>query len=174
MIDLWLTCLPFGLLVSAKAFSRAAYLSIRLTRLDCSQNGRRTIGTKQSSKPHLAIFGCCALQSHLFIIYHLLCEANNIGHNQQKMAAQAEGRILKELAEVQKNDTSGVSASVVPGTGGNRHLLGKIKGPEGTVYDGGVFEIDIVIPAPYPFEPPKMKFVTKIWHPNISSQTGVS
>lgn len=52
------------------------------------------------------------------------------------MAAQAEGRILKELAEVQKNDTSGVSASVVPGTGGNRHLLGKIKGPEGTVYDG--------------------------------------
>ena len=90
------------------------------------------------------------------------------------MAAQAEGRILKELAEVQKNDTSGVSASVVPGTGGNRHLLGKIKGPEGTVYDGGVFDIDIVIPAPYPFEPPKMKFLTKIWHPNISSQTGVS
>lgn len=88
------------------------------------------------------------------------------------MAAQAEGRILKELAEVQKNDTSGVSASVVPGTGGNRHLLGKIKGPEGTVYDGGVFDIDIVIPAPYPFEPPKMKFLTKIWHPNISSQTG--
>ena len=90
------------------------------------------------------------------------------------MAAQAEGRILKELAEVSKDDTSGVSASVVPGTGGNRHLLGKIKGPEGTVYDGGVFEIDIVIPQPYPFEPPKMKFLTKIWHPNVSSQTGVS
>ena len=90
------------------------------------------------------------------------------------MAAQAEGRILKELAEVSKDDTSGVSASVVPGTGGYRHLLGKIKGPEGTVYDGGVFEIDIVIPQPYPFEPPKMKFLTKIWHPNVSSQTGVS
>ncbi|TMW61126.1 hypothetical protein Poli38472_013589 [Pythium oligandrum] len=25
---------------------------------------------------------------------------------------------------------------------------------------------------PYPFEPPKMRFETKIWHPNISSQTG--
>lgn len=24
----------------------------------------------------------------------------------------------------------------------------------------------------YPFEPPKMRFETKIWHPNISSQTG--
>lgn len=24
----------------------------------------------------------------------------------------------------------------------------------------------------YPFEPPRMRFITKIWHPNISSQTG--
>lgn len=24
----------------------------------------------------------------------------------------------------------------------------------------------------YPFEPPRMRFMTKIWHPNISSQTG--
>merc|ERR1712187_609010 len=42
----------------------------------------------------------------------------------------------------------------------------------GSPYEGGVFEIDIVIPAQYPFEPPKMKFLTKIWHPNVSSQTG--
>merc|ERR1711879_822305 len=27
-------------------------------------------------------------------------------------------------------------------------------------------------PADYPYNPPKMKFDTKIWHPNISSQTG--
>merc|ERR1711953_1390758 len=31
---------------------------------------------------------------------------------------------------------------------------------------------DIQIPADYPYNPPKMKFDTKIWHPNISSQTG--
>merc|ERR1719157_338748 len=45
-------------------------------------------------------------------------------------------------------------------------------GPEGTPYDGGAFTIDIEIPADYPYNPPKMKFDTKIWHPNISSQTG--
>ena len=32
--------------------------------------------------------------------------------------------------------------------------------------------VDITIPQDYPFKPPKMKFDTKIWHPNISSQTG--
>ena len=32
--------------------------------------------------------------------------------------------------------------------------------------------MDITIPPDYPFKPPKMKFDTKIWHPNISSQTG--
>lgn len=41
-----------------------------------------------------------------------------------------------------------------------------------TCYEGGIFHVDIVIPQDYPFKPPKMKFDTKIWHPNISSQTG--
>lgn len=88
----------------------------------------------------------------------------------------AETRITKELAEVCKDDgTSGVTAKVANGEHGGaatRRLVGKIKGPQGTPYEGGVFEIDIQIPKQYPFEPPKMKFNTKIWHPNISSQTG--
>lgn len=43
---------------------------------------------------------------------------------------------------------------------------------QGTPFEGGTFVINIDIPTGYPFEPPKMKFITKIWHPNISSQTG--
>ena len=86
------------------------------------------------------------------------------------MASQ--GRIVKELSEVGKDDKhSGIKA--VPVTPGElRHLKGTIPGPQGTPYEGGVFEIDIVLPKQYPFEPPKMKYLTKIWHPNISSQTG--
>mmetsp|Transcript_94355 Transcript_94355/g.141397 ORF Transcript_94355/g.141397 Transcript_94355/m.141397 type:complete len:196 (-) Transcript_94355:95-682(-) len=86
--------------------------------------------------------------------------------------ASANGRLTKELAEVGKDDkTSGVKAVLV--TEGNlRHLKGTIQGPLGTCYEGGVFEVDIQIPKQYPFEPPKMKFLTKVWHPNISSQTG--
>jgi ubiquitin-conjugating enzyme (huntingtin interacting protein 2) len=80
-------------------------------------------------------------------------------------------RLSKELKEVAKEDkNAGVQAIQI---GGNeRHLQGTIIGPEGTCYQGGTFEVDIVIPAQYPFEPPKMRFTTKIWHPNISSQTG--
>jgi ubiquitin-conjugating enzyme (huntingtin interacting protein 2) len=81
-------------------------------------------------------------------------------------------RLTKELAEVGKDDkTSGVRA--VPINPDNpRVLAGTIQGPQGTPYEGGIFQISIEIPKQYPFEPPKMKFSTKIWHPNISSQTG--
>ena len=89
------------------------------------------------------------------------------------------GRINKEIGVICKPDsTSGVIAAVapddqrVPGKPGWRHLVGTITGPEGTAYEGGVFDVDILIPTEYPFEPPKMKFITKIWHPNVSSQTG--
>lgn len=86
------------------------------------------------------------------------------------MASQ--GRIVKELAEVGKDDkTSGIQAQPVT-PGDLRHLKGTIPGPQGTPYEGGIFEIDIILPKQYPFEPPKMKYLTKIWHPNISSQTG--
>ena len=31
---------------------------------------------------------------------------------------------------------------------------------------------DIVIPESYPFQPFKMKFITKVYHPNVSSASG--
>ncbi|CAI5445316.1 unnamed protein product [Caenorhabditis angaria] len=52
-------------------------------------------------------------------------------------------------------------------------IKGQIRGPPDTPYAGGLFDLEIKIPDSYPFSPPKIKFVTKIWHPNVSSQTGV-
>ncbi|KAL3128378.1 UBA and UBC domain-containing protein [Cryptosporidium hominis] len=54
----------------------------------------------------------------------------------------------------------------------NDNFLGIIRGPMGTPYEGGIFQLDIIVPKEYPYEPPKVKFITRIWHPNISSQTG--
>lgn len=78
-------------------------------------------------------------------------------------------RIKKELRECSKDRV--VEAELVSESN-LLHWKGRIKGPVGTPYDGGTFIIDINLPNDYPFVPPKMKFDTRIWHPNISSESG--
>eukprot|EP00466_Bigelowiella_natans_P016485 jgi/Bigna1/72285/fgenesh1_pg.19_\ len=80
-------------------------------------------------------------------------------------------RVRKELKEVQSESSAGVSAKLLE-EGKLNHWKGEIKGPEDTPYEGGVFVVDIQIPDNYPFVPPKMRFDTKIWHPNVSSANG--
>lgn len=47
------------------------------------------------------------------------------------------------------------------------HLRATITGPPGTPYAGGVFTLDIQTFERYPFSPPKVRFATKIYHPNV-------
>ena len=69
-----------------------------------------------------------------------------------------------------KGEDGGVKAELV---GDNLFKWrGIIDGPEDSPYAGGKFVVNIDIPEDYPYNPPKMKFDTKVWHPNISSQTG--
>ena len=86
-------------------------------------------------------------------------------------------RIQKEFKDLCSNKSTDVVVSQV--NNDLFHWKGIIKGPPDTVYEGGKFQIDIVIPDEYPYVPPKvatlltqMKFDTKIWHPNVSSVTG--
>ncbi|XP_076960919.1 ubiquitin-conjugating enzyme E2 27-like [Bidens hawaiensis] len=81
------------------------------------------------------------------------------------------GRVQKELQECNKDvNLSGISVN--PKSDNLINLTGSIPGPIATPYEGGTFIIDIDLPDAYPFEPPRMKFATKVWHPNISSQSG--
>ncbi|PKU77747.1 Ubiquitin-conjugating enzyme E2 27 [Dendrobium catenatum] len=81
-------------------------------------------------------------------------------------------RVQKELVECNRDTAiSGVSIDLHDGAN-LTHLCGSISGPLGTPYEGGTFIIDIQLPSDYPFEPPKMQFITRVWHPNISSQNG--
>lgn len=87
------------------------------------------------------------------------------------MATTRERRIAKELADMHADkDNSGVSAFPVDASN-LTHLKGTFPGPPDTPYAGGLYTVDIQIPDMYPFKSPIMKFDTKMWHPNISSQT---
>merc|ERR1712004_471060 len=48
-----------------------------------------------------------------------------------------------------------------------RHFDITMQGPGGTPYDGGMFKLELFLPESYPMEPPKVRFLTKICHPNI-------
>ena len=80
-------------------------------------------------------------------------------------------RIAKEIADIQSDNLSNISAEPAGNGDDLTHLKGSFKGPPGTPYEGGIYKIDVKIPSDYPFKPPIMKFDTKIWHPNVSSQT---
>ena len=40
-------------------------------------------------------------------------------------------------------------------------------GPQGTPYENGTYKLELFLPEGYPMEPPKVRFLTKIYHPNI-------
>ena len=40
-------------------------------------------------------------------------------------------------------------------------------GPQDTLYEGGVFKVQITFPMDYPNNPPEFKFISNIYHPNI-------
>lgn len=89
------------------------------------------------------------------------------------MANIAAARIKREFKEVVKSEeVAKCHIKVELLNDCYTELKGEIAGPPDTAYEGGKFDLEIKIPETYPFNPPKVKFLTKIWHPNISSVTG--
>nr|AGN29610.1 ubiquitin-conjugating enzyme E2- 22kDa-like protein [Acartia pacifica] len=89
------------------------------------------------------------------------------------MSNIAQQRIQREFREVVKSKEiaeSGVHLELIKDD--LTELAGTIAGPPDTPYQGGKYKLEIKIPDTYPFNPPKVRFITKIWHPNISSVTG--
>ena len=74
-------------------------------------------------------------------------------------------RLRKELQELKKNPEE----DMVLYPEGDTIMRWKafIRGPKDTPFEDRCFELAIQTTSLYPVEPPKMKFTTKIFHPNV-------
>eukprot|EP00124_Ichthyophonus_hoferi_P004554 Ihof_evm4s516 gene=Ihof_evmTU4s516 len=80
---------------------------------------------------------------------------------------QRQLRMKRELEMFERDDREGISCWPINDC--IDRLEANIRGATETPYSGGMFKLEIQIPERYPFEPPKVRFITPIYHPNIDN-----
>lgn len=86
--------------------------------------------------------------------------------------SEANRRIDKELAEIEESPLPNITA--FPSESDDRtvwtatiHVVN-----EDSVYYDGTFILEIRFPRDYPFKPPKVRFLTRVFHCNVSDRSG--
>merc|ERR1712233_273489 len=74
-------------------------------------------------------------------------------------------RIIKETERLLADPAPGIQAK--PHEDNLRYFDVMISGPAQSPYEGGCYKLELFLPEEYPMCPPKVRFLTKIYHPNI-------
>ncbi|XP_055882826.1 ubiquitin-conjugating enzyme E2 N-like isoform X1 [Biomphalaria glabrata] len=74
-------------------------------------------------------------------------------------------RIIKETQRLMAEPVAGITA--IPDEQNARYFHVVVAGPSQSPYEGGLFKLELFLPEEYPMSAPKVRFMTKIYHPNI-------
>lgn len=80
--------------------------------------------------------------------------------------------LKRQLNELRKHPVDGFSAGLKDESNLYEWEI-MIIGPPDTLYEGGFLRAELIFPPEYPLMPPKMKFLTPMWHPNVYEDGGV-
>ncbi|KAL7440785.1 hypothetical protein ACHAXM_007468 [Skeletonema potamos] len=84
------------------------------------------------------------------------------------MNPATKARIMRELSLLSKDPPPGIAA-YTPNPTDMTQIRAQITGPEGSPFEKGVFLLTVHIAGRYPFEPPRCRFLTPLYHPNVDS-----
>mmetsp|Transcript_651 Transcript_651/g.872 ORF Transcript_651/g.872 Transcript_651/m.872 type:complete len:151 (+) Transcript_651:124-576(+) len=80
-------------------------------------------------------------------------------------------RVAKEYKKLTDNTPSWLKVTL-PDENDLYKWVVTVQGPDGSPYAKGKFDISVELPADYPFKHPKFNFKTKIYHPNVKTDSG--
>jgi len=81
-------------------------------------------------------------------------------------------RLQNEIIDMRKTPSENCSAGPIT----EDNLLewqATIIGPKDTAFEGGIFKLRLTFSTSYPFQPPRVNFETKMYHPNIDDHGGI-
>eukprot|EP00401_Gymnodinium_catenatum_P068738 CAMPEP_0117544230 /NCGR_PEP_ID=MMETSP0784-20121206/45465_1 /TAXON_ID=39447 /ORGANISM="" /LENGTH=169 /DNA_ID=CAMNT_0005341025 /DNA_START=88 /DNA_END=597 /DNA_ORIENTATION=+ len=81
------------------------------------------------------------------------------------MTTVARRRLIRDLKKLQSDPPQGISAS--PMKDDIMRWTALMFGPDDTPWEGGTFQLEVTFSEEFPTKAPHVKFVTKMFHPNI-------
>lgn len=87
------------------------------------------------------------------------------------MSTAARRRLMRDFRRLQEDPPAGVSGA--PGENNIMVWNAVIFGPHDTPFEDGTFKLTMEFSEEYPNKPPVVKFLSKMFHPNIYADGGI-
>ena len=86
------------------------------------------------------------------------------------MSTPAFKRLMNDVRSLERNPQPGISAVFDDGENESMVLIAEVCGLANSLFSGGRFKLHMTFCKEYPNKPPRVKFITKIYHPNVYAQ----